>query len=137
MVLFACVTGAETAQVCHSDGRDASGFASVDALVALALISTTLIFTFEVLQQARAAADQAWEARQAQTLLADLLERPLDLSATLAGVQEGFRWTLETQPMGAERPVEICRHAARLVHSRSARTYQASTLDACPPAPAA
>lgn len=109
------------------------GFLAVDAIVALSILSVALIFSFEALQQARAVAEAAWEARQAQTLAAELLERPLDLSGPAVGVQQHFAWRLETTPMGAERPVEICRHAVSLVHTRSERTYEAATLATCPP----
>lgn len=109
-----------------------AGYAAVDALVALMIISVTLIMSFQALQQADRTAKAALEARRAQTLLAYLLETTPRAFAEREGEGEGFTWRVETDATGAERPIEVC-HLRAVLHSQaSGRTYAAATLQTCP-----
>jgi hypothetical protein len=106
-------------------------------MVAMLILALTVVLGLRTLQQARQAADVAWEYRRAQSLLAQLMETAPRRYAESAGLRDGFRWTVETTATGAERPIEVCRRAVDLKNVRSGRTYGVSTLEACPIAPGA
>jgi hypothetical protein len=122
-----CRTNSRTAQ----DRRD-GGYAAVDALVALLILSTTLIMSFQALQQAGRTAQAAGEARRAQSLITFLLETSPRVLETRQGQQDGFSWRFETDATGAERPIEVCRRSVTLQSQASGRTYAAATLETCP-----
>lgn len=108
------------------------GYAAVDALVALLILSSTLIMSFQALQQAGRTANAAGEARRAQTLLVYLLETSPRVLEPREGEVEGFSWRVEMDATGAERPIEVCRRSATLHARTSGRTYAAATLETCP-----
>jgi len=91
-----------------------------------------LLFALQAGQQARAAADQAWEIRRAGTLLEYLLETgPRGFNDT-TGTTDAFSWRLETRTTGGERPIEVCHRQVILTNLRSRRSYRAATLETCP-----
>lgn len=108
------------------------GYALTDALVAMLILSMAIVLSLDVLQQARAAADAAWEVRRADSLMAHLIEAAPHRYASSAGESDGFRWSVETTVTGAERPVEVCRRAVALRNRTSGRRYAAATLETCP-----
>jgi len=111
---------------------DSDGYALTDALVAMLILSTTLVLGLTALGQARQVADAAWEARRAEALVSYLLETAPHTYASTAGNNGAFAWTVETTGTGAERPIEVCRRAVALRAVRSGRTYGAATLETCP-----
>jgi len=108
------------------------GFALTDALVAMLILSMTLVLSLTALGKARDVADVAWETRRAQSLLSHLIETAPHSFEPGAGVSDAFTWAVETTTTGADRPVAVCRRAVSLENRLSRRTYQAATLEACP-----
>jgi hypothetical protein len=120
------------APIAQPSGHGDAGYAAVDALVALTIISGALVGSYQVLQQARAISDTASEARRAEARLRSLLEAtPRDMTVR-SGDDEGFRWRMVTEVTGADRPIAVCRRAATLVSDTSGRAYSAATLETCP-----
>ncbi|MDZ4372183.1 MAG: hypothetical protein U1C74_12265 [Phenylobacterium sp.] len=109
-----------------------AGYALTDALVAVLILATALILSLAALGQARAAADVAWEARQAKVLLDYLLQTGFHQDQPLVGKTGAFTWVLRTEATGAERPIAICRRSVSLEHGQSGRSYAAATLETCP-----
>jgi len=111
---------------------DEAGFALTDALVAMLILSMTLVLSLSALGQARDVAEVAWETRRAQSLLSHLIESAPHRFEASAGSSDGFTWAVETTTTGADRPVAVCRRAVTLENRLSGRSYQAATLEACP-----
>jgi hypothetical protein len=109
-----------------------SGYVLVDALVALLIFALALVFSLQAGRQARAAADQASEVRQAHTLLAQLLETGPQQFEDASGAAGAFSWQVETRTTGAERPIEICHRQVAVTNLRTKRAYRAATLETCP-----
>lgn len=114
-----------------------AGYALTDALVAMLILSLTLVMSMRALDRARAAAGAAWEARRADSLIGHLIEAAPHRYASSGGVSDGFAWRVETTITGAERPVAICRRAVSLQSQASGRHFEAATLETCPVEPAA
>jgi hypothetical protein len=112
-------------------GGDA-GYALIDALTALLILSMALVFSLRAASQARFAADQAREVRAAQVLLAQLLETGPRSFEDAAGDADVFSWRVETRSTGADQPIAVCHRAVVLTSHRTKRTYQAATLETCP-----
>lgn len=113
------------------------GYALTDALVAMLVLSLTLVMSLRAIGQARDAAEVAWEVRRADALIAHLLQAAPHSFEASAGSSDGFAWTVATTMTGAERPVEVCRRAVSVQYRPSGRLYGAATLETCPVAPAA
>ena len=96
------------------------------------IISLALILSLQALQQADAAANAASELRRVNTLVGYLLEVQPRTLEPLSGGEDGFVWKLETQSIGAARPIEICRRAVTVTSEQSRRVFQLSTLETCP-----
>lgn len=102
-------------------------------MVALLIFAMTMILSLRAMEQARRSADIALEVRTADGLLKDLMQESPDDLAPSQGSADGFDWTLVTEITGAERPIAVCRRAARLINQASGRKYQASSFITCPP----
>ncbi|HEX4712061.1 hypothetical protein [Phenylobacterium sp.] len=104
----------------------------MDALVALLIFALTLVFSLQAGRQARTAADQASEVRQAHTLLAQLIETGPRRFEDTSGATGGFSWQVETRATGGERPIKICHRQAAVTNIRTNRVYRTATLETCP-----
>lgn len=113
-----------------------AGYAAVDALVALTILSLGLILGLSGLSQARNAGELASETRRAELLITHLMQSGPRRFEAAEGESGGFAWSLETTPIGAERPIALCRRAVAL-KSASERSFQAVTLESCPEKPVA
>lgn len=114
-------------------GGQEQGFALVDALVALTILSTTLILALSAARQADNIAKAAWEVREAHTLVAKLIDTArIDLGQEQLGQANGFSWRVETQAIGAERPIPICRRSAVVTHNETGRKFSAAIVESCP-----
>jgi hypothetical protein len=121
------------AEVCLRRAAETdSGFAAVDAIVALMIISLTLGLSYAAIQNAEASGRMADEATRADALLRDLIEGRDDALGTDAGSRDGFTWRVETQLTGSDRPIAVCRRAVAITNMRSGRAYATSTLQPCP-----
>lgn len=110
----------------------AEGYALADALVALLVLSVSLVLSLRALAQARETTELAWELRRAEARLSHLLDAVPRRLAASAGEGGGFGWSLEMQPVGAEQPISLCRRAATITSAESGRTFTAATRETCP-----
>ncbi len=119
----------------HSGPRDEAGFAAVDALVALVVLSTCLGLTLAAAHASRRAGDTAAEFSQAQALLRYLAQTAPAAPDRAEGRSGAMAWTRVVAPLGGPsmRP-RICRVTVELRGDRSRRRYQVATDRACPEA---
>jgi hypothetical protein len=116
----------------HETVPDDEGYALVDALVALLIFAIAMAFSLQAGRQARLAADQAREVREAQVLLAHLIETGPSRFEDAMGATGGFTWRIETRLTGAEQPIAICHRQVAIRNARTQRAYQLATLGSCP-----
>ncbi len=115
--------------------QDDWGFAAVDALVALTLLSMTIGLSLVGAQTAQRAAATAQEARRAASLLRALMD---DAPAGLAerqGSDAAFAWRYAATPLtdqGAAPPLRLCRRIAEAASLKDGRRYRLETLAPCP-----
>lgn len=114
--------------------QNEAGYAAIDALVALLLLTLGLMIGFSGLAQARSAADLGDESLRAQLLMTHLLQSAPRAFELQSGVSDGFDWRVETSPLGGERPIELCRRSVEL-SSATQRTFRAATVETCPERP--
>lgn len=111
-----------------------AGYAAIDALVALMVISITLILSIAAAATARSAATAAAVERAAgQRLRAVMAAAPRRLAAA-EGVQGGYSWRVETLPEGAGAggaSFQPCRRRAQLKDLRSGRVWRLETTEFC------
>jgi hypothetical protein len=112
-----------------------AGYVLVDAIVALLILSFTLVLAFVALQTANGTAVRAEEIRQAEVLIRDLMLDGVNSLTPASGVSGGFTWTLQTDATAVSRPVALCSRRARVQSKTSARAYAAGSLVACPAPP--
>lgn len=117
-----------------SDAAGEAGYAAVDALVALTILSTTLILAIDAGAAARKAALTANETRRAEALLRYLV----DSAPSAVGAQQGhagsFAWSLKVQRTGgaAVGNVGLCSRDAAVRSDISGRAFNLATSDLCP-----
>lgn len=114
-----------------------AGYAAIDALMALVILSTAVILSLQAMAGAKQAAALAWEVRRAKVLTVQLLETGPRRFTETTGSDRDFDWRLVTQATGAERPIAVCRRAVSLVSHARHKSYSTSTLVTCPPLEAA
>jgi hypothetical protein len=113
-----------------------SGYAAVDAMIALAILSTTIVLSLTAIRTAHGAASIVVETRQARQELQYLLDNAPRAFGVQGGRAGGFDWRLATQsgtdvsPSGAQ----ICDRAAQVRSLSSGRRYGLATSEICPPA---
>lgn len=109
-----------------------AGYAAIDALVALLIISLSVIFSLQSIDQTKRVGELAWELRQAQTALSYLLEFAPSQFEASEGQAGDFTWRVQTDETGAEQPIEICRRAATLTSVETGRVYNGALFVTCP-----
>jgi len=115
-----------------ADDLGAAGYLSVDAMVALLIVSMSIILGLQAIRSSHQVSTIAAEYKSAQILMAYLIDTgPRSYSET-TGVIDGFAWSLVTQPTGLDRPIAVCRRALSMRAEHSGRAYQASTREICP-----
>jgi hypothetical protein len=108
------------------------GHVAVDAMVALLIVSLAIVLSLRTVRQSEQAAALAEELRRANVLMNQvMLEGPRSFTPA-QGATNGFDWSLETQTIGDDRPVEVCRRVVRLTNHASSRRFWASTFVICP-----
>lgn len=115
----------------HAD----AGFAAVDALVALVVLSTCLGLTLAAAHASRRAGDAAAEYGQAQALLRYLVQTAPATPSRADGRSGALAWTREVSQIGGQsmRP-RLCRVQVELRGDKSRRRYRLATDRACPEA---
>ena len=131
----ACKTARAALCRSHRPGRaaEAEGFAAVDALVALTILSTTLILSLGAVETSRRAALSADETRRANELLLYLIDAAPGRVGETSGRSGGFEW--RTQVRVAAGPhmatLQICDRSAKLVSRRSGRRFSLASARLC------
>lgn len=113
-------------------GGESTGYAMVDSLISLLIISTSIVFSLQALGASSRSADALTEARRARALLDRLVTETGQVSPLQEGRSGGFAWQAAQNSAGGERPIEICARIVELVNEASQRRYRASTLVTCP-----
>lgn len=109
------------------------GYAAVDALVALTIFATTIVFAMLAVQASNQAAKAALEARRADEILKGLLELATTNVGTTKGSGASFSWTLTVQPPSLSAGGgAICEQDALAVSLGTGRRYQMSSARVCP-----
>lgn len=113
-----------------------AGYAAVDALTALMILTTTIALALTATAQARRVAVAAQETQRAQAMLAYLFEA-VDSQGARNGRMDGFAWRMDIAPMssGGEGP-SLCRRSLEVRALASRRAYTAMTVSPCPRATA-
>jgi hypothetical protein len=114
--------------------RRDSGFAAVDAVVALMVLATTLTLVLENAETAKRLASAADESQRARLLGAYLLETPPIRAGVATGQSSGFAWTLDTvaSQVASLQQIQLCKRTARLTAATSGRQYAMVTARICP-----
>jgi hypothetical protein len=111
------------------------GFAVVDAIVALTILSVTLVLCLTAGATARRAAGAAAEEREATEELRGLLEStPLQVRS-ISGRTERFSWSVVTTPTSGPTPSGsyfVCARRAQLVSRVTRRSFALATVRLCP-----
>lgn len=121
-------------------GRDQEGFAAVDALVAVTILSSSLALSLMAAQVGGRASRSAAETRDAEMLLRRNLEATAGQAGVWTGRDQGLDWRVEAHVSDAASATAAgpARLAAPCVRSGSAkaaggRTYRLATVDICLP----
>jgi len=113
------------------EGQD--GFAAVDALVAVTILSLSLALSLTAAQAGVRASRAAGETRDAELILRDRLEQTAGQAGVWTGRDEDLAWRVEahaadTTPAGQAGP---CLRVASAKALRTGRQYRLATADAC------
>lgn len=124
----------------HRAGSNGTaGFAVVDALVALVILSSALGLSLAATQSARKLANQAARTRQAEALCRYLLATSADVVGISAGQSAGLLWRLEVRPMSADAQAlqsRLCEASVAVRSQDSGRAFVMSTAVSCKTEPA-
>lgn len=118
------------------DGRSGveDGFAAVDALTALVILSTTITLSIGALSVARRAERAASEAATARSTLQFLLAEPVRTVGMYSGSNLAFDWTLQVDAEGAaSAPVRVCVQRLSARSRASGKTYGIESRRPCAP----
>ena len=114
-------------------GQD--GFAAVDALVAITILSLSLALSLTAAQAGVRASRAAGETRDAELILRDHLEQTDGRAGVWSGQGQGLVWHIEAHaaeitPAGKAGP---CLRVASAKALRTGRLYRLATVDVCLP----
>jgi hypothetical protein len=112
-------------------GRE-SGYAAIDALVALTLLASTLVFGIAGADQGLRAARAGLEVRQANDLIQHLLEASRAGQQSSSGMTALFAWELVVDgPVKSASAASLCTRTVTVRHLRTHRAYSARTDEIC------
>lgn len=114
--------------------RGQDGFAAVDALVAVTILSSSLALSLMATQVGARASRSAAETRDAELLLRERLESTAGQTGVWSGRHLGLDWRVEAQApdIGSARRAAPCVRTA-LAKAAGGRTYRITTVDTCLP----
>ena len=114
--------------------RDQGGFAAVDALVAVTILSSSLALSLMAAQTGARASRTAGETRDAELLLRGRLESTSGQVGVWRGRDQGLDWWIEAH-LSQTDPAHRAAPCVRTVSARAAsgRTYRMATVDTCLP----
>ena len=106
-----------------------AGFAAVDALVALTILSSTLILALQALTVTHRAAAAALETRKANALMASLMVEARKATGLSSGETGALRWQVRLEPSEVSG---ICSRSVNVEGLRSRRRFALATREPCP-----
>jgi hypothetical protein len=108
----------------------------VDALVALTILSITLILSLGAVETARRAATSVTETRRASELLQYLIDAAPGRVGAATGRANGFDWRVEVRASAAAHgpALQLCDRSAQLTSLRSGRRFSLASARICPTA---
>jgi hypothetical protein len=111
------------------------GFAAVDALVAVTILSSSLALSLTAAEIGMRASRTAGETRDAELVLRGRLEDTAGQAGVWSGRVQGLSWRIEAH-RSDDAVIERagpCVRTASATSTRSGRTYRLTTVDTCPP----
>ncbi|MGR4866927.1 hypothetical protein [Caulobacter sp. LARHSG274] len=115
--------------------QDQGGFAAVDALVAVTILSSSLALSLTAAEIGLRASRTAAETRDAEMILRGGLESTAGQAGAWSGRALGMAWRVEAHFTDAAflRRGGPCARTASAKATGSGRTYRMTTMDACLP----
>jgi hypothetical protein len=114
--------------------RGQDGFAAVDALVAVTILSSSLALSLMAAQVGMRASRSADETRDVELLLRERLEGTVGRAGAWSGHDQGLDWRIEAHvadTTSSGRAAPCVRTAS--AKAASGRTYRIATVDTCLP----
>jgi hypothetical protein len=111
------------------------GFAAVDALVAVTILSSSLALSLTAAEIGARASRVAGETRDAELVLRGRLEDTAGRAGVWSGRVQGLDWRVEARRYD-DAVIERagpCVRTASATSTRSGRTYRLATVDTCLP----
>lgn len=117
-------------------GSGQGGFAAVDALVAVTILSSSLALSLAAAGVGVRASRAAAETRQAEMLLRDRIESSVGREGAWSGRDQGLDWRVEARRLdgaawGGSVLRRPCERDATARARRTGRTYRITTIDIC------
>lgn len=114
-------------------GGDQGGFAAVDALVAVTILSSSLALSLMAAQVGARASRTAAQTRDTEMLLRERLEGTAGQAGVWSGRERGLDWLVEARVPGAG-PARLAAPCTRVASVKAGgRTYRIATADICAP----
>lgn len=111
--------------------RGQDGFAAVDALVAVTILSSSLALSLMAAQVGTRASRAAGQTRDAEILLRERLEGTAGQTGVWSGRERGLDWRVEAHVSGAA-PARLAAPCTRIASAKAGgRTYRIATADIC------
>lgn len=113
--------------------RDQGGFAAVDALVAVTILSSSLALSLMAAQVGARASRAAGQTRDAEMLMRERLESTAGQTGVWSGRERGLDWRVEAYVSGVA-PARLATPCTRVASVKAGgRTYRIATVDICSP----
>ncbi len=107
------------------------GFGTVDAIMALMVLAITISMTLAAGTVAAKLSRAAIEAREADQILAYLINDENTQAVSSSGNSGKFAWTLTVEPL-AQSDLRVCRRSAEVRATHSQKSYRLVLDEACP-----
>jgi hypothetical protein len=106
---------------------------AVDALVALTILSSTIVFALAATEQGQHAARSALEMRRAGDLLTYVAETSRTASGVVSGQTDAFLWRVNIDdPLPSSASESMCAHRVTVTSRLTDRSYSLRTDEICP-----
>lgn len=116
----------------NANAKDREGYAAVDALAALMILTTTLVCALSATHQGLAISKASYEARRANDLVRFLLETAPTRQAEDIGVADGLSWRRSVSaPQKTFGSAAVCLQSVEVTGTLSNRLYDAQQTVVC------
>ena len=105
------------------------GFALLDAVTALLILSITLGLAFQAGRTALQAAGATAEIEDARAMLDDLMQARFD--GEVSGLSPRLAWRVSSEKASAQGPFVLCHRTAEVRARRDQRRLSVETLEPC------